>query len=71
MPGHKNILRMSGFVETLSNAVHDTKEDVHQKAKAFADEVKLEVKYVDLSIQFIGASGRLGKSSSAPITNML
>ncbi|KAJ7601157.1 hypothetical protein C8J56DRAFT_814275 [Mycena floridula] len=64
MPGgRRNPLSMTGLIDKLSDAVHHTKDNAHDlaettKAKIHKDsEHGPHVGYVDLVIQFIGASG--------------
>ncbi|THU91395.1 hypothetical protein K435DRAFT_780765 [Dendrothele bispora CBS 962.96] len=50
---------MSSLIEKISESVHNAKHNAHDLAKvtkAFAEEKLIDVKYVDLEIQFIGAS---------------
>jgi len=47
---------LSKIHESVSHAKHNA-HDLAQVTKAFAEEKLLDVKYVDLEIQFIGASG--------------
>ena len=54
MTAHRN-----PFIPTMSRilgAMARARDDVAGRARAFAEEQLLDVKYVDLSIQFIGAS---------------
>ncbi|KAJ6567066.1 hypothetical protein B0H19DRAFT_1258225 [Mycena capillaripes] len=51
---------MSKVLETIGNAVHHATDNAHDLAavtKSFAAEKFLDIPYVDLTIQFIGASG--------------
>jgi hypothetical protein len=73
MPGHRNPLRMAGFLTHLEDAAAKISsrasqsrgttragamvDTVTDKARAFAAEKGLEMRYIDLTIQFIGANG--------------
>ncbi|KAJ7063724.1 hypothetical protein C8F01DRAFT_88658 [Mycena amicta] len=51
---------MSRIIESLGNAVHRVHDNAHDLAavtKSLAEEHLLDIPYVDLTIQFIGASG--------------
>ncbi|KAF8209335.1 hypothetical protein K438DRAFT_1810860 [Mycena galopus ATCC 62051] len=51
---------MSKLLETIGNAVHHAHDNAHDLAavtKSLAEEKLLDIPYVDLTIQFIGASG--------------
>lgn len=58
MPGLSNPLRMTGLLEQISSRANNAKanaRDLSTSLAAFASEQKLDVKYIDLEIQFIGA----------------
>ena len=58
MPGHRNPFTTMSFFEHVHNAVSRVRSGgPASEASAFAQEHEVETKYVDLSIQFIGASG--------------
>ncbi|KAF5393056.1 hypothetical protein D9757_001188 [Collybiopsis confluens] len=60
MPGgRKNPLSVTNFVEKVADAVHTAKANAHDLAQITKDKVeeKLNAPCVDLTIQFIGASG--------------
>ncbi|KAF7295820.1 C2 domain-containing protein [Mycena chlorophos] len=60
MHEHRSRLSMSRILETIGNAVHHAHDNAHDLAavtKSIAEEHLMDIPYVDLSIQFIGASG--------------
>ncbi|KAH9483458.1 hypothetical protein JR316_0002926 [Psilocybe cubensis] len=61
MPGGlRNPLSLSQMVEKIGSAVHDAKDGAHNKKESLQKKMAehgLMVPYVDLQIQFIGASG--------------
>ncbi|OCH85368.1 C2-domain-containing protein [Obba rivulosa] len=60
MPGLKNPAQLSNVLGALHEVAHKAKAEVKDfatVAKPFAQEKELDGKYVDLTIQFIGASG--------------
>ncbi|KAJ7041900.1 hypothetical protein C8F04DRAFT_1077682 [Mycena alexandri] len=60
MRDRRNRLSMSKILETIGNAVHHAHDNAHDLAavtRSLAEEKLLDIPYVDLTIQFIGASG--------------
>lgn len=60
MPGHRNPLRMTGLLEQLSGHADNARanaRDLSSSLAAFASEKMIDIKYVDLDVQFIGARG--------------
>ncbi|KAJ6606017.1 hypothetical protein DFH09DRAFT_896524 [Mycena vulgaris] len=60
MRDRRNPLSMSKILESIGNAVHHANDNAHDLAavtKSLAAEKLLDIPYVDLTIQFIGASG--------------
>ncbi|KAF5323672.1 hypothetical protein D9758_018355 [Tetrapyrgos nigripes] len=55
LDGHQQHFSMSSLIERISGAKHSA-HDLAKVTKAFAEEKLIDVKYVDLEIQFIGAS---------------
>ncbi|KAJ7119138.1 hypothetical protein C8R44DRAFT_707468 [Mycena epipterygia] len=56
----RNPFTMSKILESIGNAVHHAHDNAHDLAavtKSLAEEKLLDIPYVDLTIQFIGASG--------------
>ncbi|KAI0363038.1 hypothetical protein BV20DRAFT_976064 [Pilatotrama ljubarskyi] len=58
MPGgRRNPIQMSQIVGAVHNAVNRAKEEAKDAATAFAEGHHVDRHFVDLTIQFIGASG--------------
>ncbi|KAJ7490903.1 hypothetical protein FB451DRAFT_1023630 [Mycena latifolia] len=60
MRSRRNPVTMSKILESIGNAVHHVNDNAHDLAavtKSVAEEKMLDIPYVDLTIQFIGASG--------------
>ncbi|KAF7314993.1 C2 domain-containing protein [Mycena indigotica] len=60
MRSRRQPLSMSRIIESIGNAVHHARDNAHDLAavtKSLAEEHLLDIPYVDLTIQFIGASG--------------
>ncbi|KAJ7494294.1 hypothetical protein B0H11DRAFT_1717423 [Mycena galericulata] len=60
MQDRRNPHTMSKILESIGNAVHHANDNAHDLAavtKSLAQEKLLDIPYVDLTIQFIGASG--------------
>jgi hypothetical protein len=62
MPGHRNPLRVTGMLQHIAEKVDSARSNARNSAEglranvaAFAEEKMLDVRYVDLDIQFIGA----------------
>lgn len=50
MPGHKNVLSMSGMLEHLHDAAGKAKSNI-ENVQAMAEEKMYNIRYVDLNIQ--------------------
>ncbi|KAJ7237748.1 hypothetical protein B0H12DRAFT_1026146 [Mycena haematopus] len=60
MRDRRNPVSMSKILESIGNAVHHVHDNAHDLAaitRSVAEEKLLDIPYVDLTIQFIGASG--------------
>ncbi|KAF7791005.1 hypothetical protein EIP86_001964 [Pleurotus ostreatoroseus] len=57
MPARKNPLQMSTIVGTIKGVVDHARQGVHERAHEWAAAQGVEVKYVDINVHFIGASG--------------
>ncbi|TFK45912.1 hypothetical protein OE88DRAFT_1708179 [Heliocybe sulcata] len=60
MPGRRNPIGITSMFERMHGAAYKAKDKAHDvagMAKEYAQEMDLHVSYVDLEIQFIGASG--------------
>ncbi|KAJ6500842.1 hypothetical protein C8R45DRAFT_897180 [Mycena sanguinolenta] len=60
MRDRRNPISMSKILESIGNAVHHVHDNAHDLAaitRSVAEEKLLDIPYVDLTIQFIGASG--------------
>lgn len=57
MPGRKNPLQMSHILGAIRSTVEHARQEVHDRAHEWAESQGVEIKYVDLNVHFIGASG--------------